>query len=54
MVLLKKVNMGADKPIPVVILPPVMFIGGPKRHRITGIAAPICNMEPSRRDDVGV
>ena len=37
MVLFTKENMGAYKPVPVVILPPVRFIGGPTRHGITGI-----------------
>ena len=36
MVLFTKDNMGADKPVPVVILPPVRFIGGPTRQGRTG------------------
>ena len=36
MVLLTNNNMGADKPVPVVILPHVSFIGVPTRHGITG------------------
>ena len=36
MVILKKKNMDADKPIPVVNLPPVMSIGGPSKQVRTG------------------
>ena len=36
MVLFTKENMDADKPVPVVILPPLVFIGVPTRHRRTG------------------
>ena len=35
-VLLTKENMGAEKPVTVVIIPPVRFIVGPTRHRRTG------------------
>ena len=35
-VLFTKYNMGADKPVPVVILPPVSFIGCPTIHGRTG------------------
>ena len=36
-VLFTKDNIGADKPVPVVILPPVRFIGGPTRQEKIGI-----------------
>ena len=36
-VLFIKENMGAEKPVPVVILLPVRFISGPTRHGRTGI-----------------
>ena len=32
MALFKKDNMGPYKPVPVIILPPVTFIGGPTMH----------------------
>ena len=35
-VLFKKDKMDADKPVPVVILLHMRFIGGPTRHKITG------------------
>ena len=35
-VLFTKYNMGADKPVLVIILPPVRFIGAPTRQVITG------------------
>ena len=35
--LFKKENMNTYKPVPVVILPPVRFIGGTTRQGITGI-----------------
>ena len=31
-----KENMDADKPVPVVNIPPVRFIGGPSKHGKTG------------------
>ena len=36
MVIFTKENMGSDKPVPVVILPPVRFIGRPTIQGITG------------------
>ena len=36
MVLLKEDNMDADKPVPVVNIPHVRFIGGPTSDGITG------------------
>ena len=36
MVLFTKDNMDADKPVPVVNLPPVSFIGGPSNQVRTG------------------
>ena len=36
-VLFTKDNTDADKPVPVVILSPVRFIGGPTRQKRTGI-----------------
>ena len=36
MVLFTKENMVSDKPVPLVILPPVRFIGGPTRQVRTG------------------
>ena len=35
-VIFTKENMDAYKPLTLVILPPVIFIGGPTRQRITG------------------
>ena len=35
-VLFTKENMGAEKSVPVVIIPPVRFIVGTTRHGITG------------------
>ena len=37
MVLFTKDNIGADKPVPVVILSPMSFIGGPTIYGRTGI-----------------
>ena len=36
LVIFTKENMGAYKPVPVVNLPPVRFIGGPSRQGISG------------------
>ena len=36
-VIFTKKNMDADKPVPVVIIPPVRFIGDPKRQGRKGI-----------------
>ena len=36
MVIFTKENTDADKPVPVVIIPPARFIGGPKSQGRTG------------------
>ena len=48
MVLFTKENMDADKPIPVVNIPPVSFIGGPSKKGIT------CNMQGVWDPDISV
>ena len=47
MIIFKKENMGADKPVSVVILPPVRFIGGPTSKLITGIIKGSWDLERS-------
>ena len=48
MVLFTKEKMNTDKPVPVVNLPPVRFIGGPSNQGIT------CNIQGEWDPDISV